>query len=262
MSSPLSNVSILLYNVYNLPSVCTDGMSRPRAKQISKFLADYDVIILNEAFINKDALLADVKDTHHDILTLGRKWYKIFDSGVIIISKFPITKSAIEHYDMNSGFDAFASKGIVFVRLQISEHKTLDVYGTHMQAGAAKSHQIARASQSAQLTSFILDHSPPSEKNSVVLAGDLNMGPVFDPKFDRFSVHYVDRTDAIARHNSYVYLRDNSKLIDLFAGRRSDDICRFLIRDMPYLPKLTYVDWATRELSDTEAIECRFEWPH
>jgi endonuclease/exonuclease/phosphatase family metal-dependent hydrolase len=258
-----ASLSILLYNVWNLPSCCTDGNSRARAKRISKYLTTYDVVILNEAFVNKDALLADTQFTHPYKRGLGRQFYTVFDSGVIVLSKFPIVKYDAEHCAVRRGVDFWAAKGIVFVRLQVSETQQMDVYGTHLQAGAEPSHQMARAAQSAQMAAFILKNSPLANGIPVVLAGDLNMGPVLDPTFTNFSGHYVSREDAIARNNSYVALRDGADLADLFAKGNEEDICRFLIRDLPYgtaaAPKLTYADWATRELSDTPAVVCQIQ---
>lgn len=253
-------ISFLLYNVWNLPSCCTDGQSRSRAKRIAEFLGKYDVIILNEAFINKDVLLSKVKESHPYVSTLGRQFYTPFDSGVIIVSRFPIIKHDTEHCKMRRGFDFWAAKGIVFVRLKVDDQRTIDVYGTHLQAGAKKSHQAARASQSDQVARFILKNSPLAEtERPVVLAGDLNMGPVLSPSFTHFSGHYVDKKDAIARHESYVNLRDTARLADVFGRYLKDDICRFLVRNLTSPPKLTYVDWATSSLSDTDALVCEIE---
>jgi len=263
-NSPPRSISILLYNVWNLPSCCTDGHSRSRAKHIAEFLGKYDVIILNEAFINKDVLLSKVKESHEYVRGLGRKWYTLFDSGVMIVSRFPIIKHDTEHCKMRRGFDFWAAKGIVFVRLKVDDHKTIDVYGTHLQAGAKESHQAARASQSDQVARFILKNSPLVEnenknKSPVILTGDLNMGPVLSPSFSHFSGHYVDKKDAMARHQSYVHLRDTAGLTDVFGRYLKEDICRFLVRNLTRPPKLTYVDWATSSLSDTDALLCEIE---
>ena len=247
-------VSVLLFNVWNLPGCCTDGNSRARAIRISPHLNDYDIVILNEAFVNKTELLA--KTTHPYKQLLGRQWYTVFDSGVIILSKFPITKHAEIHYKVRTGVDFFAAKGAIFVQVKV-DGRLLDVYGTHMQAGDKACHQVARKSQALQLAKFINDNS--DCHNSVVLAGDLNMGPVQDKTYLGYSGHYSSPEDAHERHKAYISLRDNAKLIDVFDVREKEDINRFLVRDVKsaVTEYKNDIDGCTAELSDTPAVECR-----
>ena len=86
---------LLLWNVWNLPSVVTDGHSKTRAKLLSPLLT-HDIIVLNEAFCNKRYILKHV--THSYKATLGRKWYKLVDSGLVILSRFPIVFKVGEVY--------------------------------------------------------------------------------------------------------------------------------------------------------------------
>src|SRR5205823_3007697 len=99
---------------------------------------------------------------------------------------------------------------------------TLDVYATHMQAGCTPSEHASRRRQCEQLGQFIARESHDVE--SVVLAGDLNMGPSLQ------SVHYADETDAKARVESYELLRERSGLRDVVVteGGKEGDINRFL----------------------------------
>jgi len=151
MAAPKS-LRVLLYNVWNLPSYLTDGNSRARAFKIAERLSAcrYDVIVLNEAFVNKDALVSQLSESHPHRERLGRQWYTAFDSGLLVLSRHPIVRSAAEHYALRRGVDFWAAKGVVFACVK-TPSGLVNVYGTHMQAGAAPSHQRARMSQSEQL---------------------------------------------------------------------------------------------------------------
>lgn len=268
---PPASLSILLYNVWNLPSCLTDGNSRARAAKIGQYLTEYDVIVLNEAFVNKPVLLAalDAAGSHPHRKRLGRQFYTPLDSGIVVLSRYPIVASAAQHFRRRAGVDILAAKGIVFVRLQLSPTRQLDLYGTHAQAGAAPSHQRARAAQAAQISNFIDAHSPLLERTEarpVVLTGDLNMGPVLDTSYNRYSSHYVSPDDARARHAAYTTLRIGSALRDVFPadGRNKEDIIRFLVggplNAFAASPNVSYPKWATRELSDTPALLCRLTY--
>ena len=261
MAAPKTRLRVLLYNVWNLPSYLTDGNSRARAFKIAEHLAagDYDVIVLNEAFLNKDALVSQLAESHPYRERLGRQWYTAFDSGLLVLSRHPIVRSAAEHYALRRGVDFWAAKGVAFVCVW-TPSGLVNVYGTHMQAGAAPSHQRARMSQSEQLAAFILRTAEPGRP--IIACGDMNMGRTLDPTFARYSGHYVSAEDAKARHEAYVLLLARSGLGEVTPDNGDrEEIQHFLVRDFPAdapAPRLTYEPWATGELSDTPALLCEF----
>ena len=260
MAAPKS-LRVLLYNVWNLPSYLTDGNSRARAFKIAERLSAcrYDVIVLNEAFVNKDALVSQLSESHPHRERLGRQWYTAFDSGLLVLSRHPIVRSAAEHYSLRRGVDFWAAKGVVFACIK-TPSGLVNVYGTHMQAGAAPSHQRARMSQSEQLASFILRTAEPGRP--IIACGDMNMGRTLDPTFAHHSGHYVSAEDAKARHEAYVLLLARSGLGEVTPDNGDrEEIQHFLVRDFPKdapAPRLTYEDWATGQLSDTPALLCEF----
>ena len=187
------------------------------------------------------------------------------DSGLIFLSKHEIVNSGWERYDKAAGVDRFASKGIGFVTVKVDGLGQLQVFGTHMQAGASKSIQAARHAQATQAGKFVVKHkSAEQDREIVVLAGDLNMGPRQDAGCEEFSVHYVDREDAKARSTAYEEMIAWSRLVEVKCEQGweySRDICRFLVRGLKEgkeeaVAKYEQIETgpAGRRLSDTKPI--------
>ena len=78
-------MKVLYWNVWQVPSIFTDKKGKERAEGVNKILSgDYDVVILNEAFTNKDILLKNldykyIEYTSNDVCRLG-----CLDSGLMI----------------------------------------------------------------------------------------------------------------------------------------------------------------------------------
>ena len=255
-------INILLWNVWLLPLPLSDPIATFRASRISALLADYDVVILNEAFTHKSRLLSQSKYPHQVQLRRS-SYFDIFDSGVIILSAHPIVKSEMEHFRVRRRWDRLACKGVIFCRIRLPNGNEVDLYGTHMQAGYSDSEQDSRDLQARQLAEFIQRHSG-SEGRYVVLAGDLNMGPARNPDLQGYSVHYSSIHDAQRRVRTYETLKKSANLQDVICPGWEQDINRFLVRgiekaEVEYLEKPKYDD--KRHLSDSERVVCHVTLP-
>jgi len=254
---------VLLWNVWLLPPPLSDRIVRARARKISPLLNGYDMVILNEAFAFKSTLLSQTNYPHH-ILLKRKSILDVLDSGMIILSKHPFTKTDMEHYHSRGGWDRLASKGIIFCRVALPNGEEIDVYGTHMQAGSLDAEQQSRDDQGHQLAEFILRHS--GEKGRwVVVAGDMNMGPTRNPDFQGYSVHYSSLLDAKRRVATFEKLKTKANLRDVTSPGWEQDINRFLVRGIDnvkveYLEKPKFDD-EKRNLSDSESLVCTVSFP-
>ncbi|OLL25694.1 Sphingomyelinase C 2 [Neolecta irregularis DAH-3] len=197
------------------------------------------------------------KTIHQYRYELNRgKSLAIFNGGVVILSKYAIVEKAGEVYHSRTRWDRFAAKGIAFVRLDV-DGMMLDVYGTHMQSGDKNSEQEARLAQASQVAEFIKRNS--SQDSKIVFGGDINMGPVLDPTFQKFSAHYTDEQDVRARHKAYETLKTKSGLEDIVSEEPEflEDINRFLGRNLGE-KKVTYLGLERCEdgsrLSDSQSV--------
>jgi hypothetical protein len=171
-----------------------------------------------------------------------------------------------EQYEKKAGIDKFAGKGIGFVTVRVEGWGLMQVFGTHMQAGA-KGVIGARSAQAAQAGRYIVDHMSAEEETVVVLTGDLNMGPRLDETCEEYSVHYADSDDARARCRAYEDLVQKAGLDEIGceqAWEYQRDICRFLIGG-PGQGKVKawarYEDLSasdSQRLSDTKPISLTF----
>jgi endonuclease/exonuclease/phosphatase family metal-dependent hydrolase len=68
--------------------------------------------------------------------------------------------------------DCFAQKGVLMVRLRMADGIEVDVYNTHLEAGAGSKDQDIRAKQLAAITAFMKRHS---QNRAVIFGGDFNL---------------------------------------------------------------------------------------
>ena len=98
------------------------------------------------------------------------------DSGLIILSKYPIIESSAMTYSSSSGSDRLANKGVVYARIQVSssEGDYLHVFNTHIQAHDYSETRLAQISELMDFISKIIksdkDHIRP-----ILIVGDFNV---------------------------------------------------------------------------------------
>ena len=229
------DVRVLLFNVWQLPSWLTDNRSPERATSLSPHLDEYDIVVLNEAFVNKDRLLSrtNFPVKHH----LERECCSVFDSGLLILSRYPVEAVEREHFRCRTNWDKYAAKGILLCRIRMPDGTALNVVGTHMQAYNRPIDQRARASQAEQVATFIRRHCPSRESDNILFLGDLNMGPCADKTYTRHSEHYSDREDARLRSAAYDAMVSGAELQELPSEVADEDITRTLVRG-PIAPRV------------------------
>lgn len=200
---------IAYFNAYCLPYLFTDMKydSEERAKKIVTLIHGYDLVILNEAWTNSaKEVFRKVMEYSYDTT---KTWYKFFDSGLMILSKYPIENTDFLLYKNGAGWDWFASKGVIHFTLTVND-KRLVFLTTHLQAGYSDCDQSARDSQISELISFVNHYLP--NNNDVFFIGDFNVMPIINGKR---SVHTHDMTDAIERDRQYKAILQGTGLTDV-----------------------------------------------
>lgn len=267
-SSPIE-FSLLTYNVQSRP-VLDDSRARRNLPLVGQLLNDFDIAGVQECFSHADALLGATTHPTKFYFDHREHWYSLANSGTLSVARFPSREFATIHYSREWEWGDFvASKGILLMSLDVVGH-VVDVYNTHMQAGASKGAQSAREVQARELVAFVQAHSPRS--HTVIVHGDFNMGPARPGKaFADFSPqHYASPEDMEQRTRVFSAMTRDLELADVsdtLFGPTKDYIDRVLYRsgDGDSLVPIDwrdngarFVDGAGAALSDSAPVSVRF----
>lgn len=159
-----------------------------RSQLVINRLKKYDICCLNEAFHFGSSVVKDfvaamknegfkyVVSAHSIPLTAKH----IIDSGVLILSKYPIIETASETYEQGCSWDGFAAKGAVYAKIKVASDKHVNVFATHLQASYRIVTDVdygVRHSQSLHLKSFIERYTA-GDDSPIFLLGDMNIDSI------------------------------------------------------------------------------------
>ncbi|CRK61940.1 Sphingomyelinase C precursor [Alloactinosynnema sp. L-07] len=199
-AAPATTVSVLAFNIYQLPRVADGDVAakekRARDAEAAIRAADADVVILSEAFsAEAESLRGRLADRwpaqtplvgQHCSTSPG--WttvngncsnsVAVVNGGVTVLSKYAVTAKHQLVY-RNSFWptaDYYSNKGAALVRV-VKNGRAVWVAGTHLQAdqspfSIARSHEV-RMGQLGELRVLVDKYAPASEP--VIVGGDLNV---------------------------------------------------------------------------------------
>ena len=186
-------VRILSYNVKGLPSII-NSYKKSRFPVIGKLLAERrrahdapDIVLLQEAFISPT--LEIHKESGYPYLHKGpsakginpngKKFGKLLNGGIYVMSEFPFKKTERMNFPSNScgTFDCFANKGAQYVSVRIPGMPfDLQILNTHTQA--EPKYEAIRENQFQWLNYFLrtnVNYNDPYR--AVIFGGDFNSKP-------------------------------------------------------------------------------------
>ena len=253
------SLRLLTYNVAGLPDGLSsaDGDGIDRMTQIRPLLHDFDVVGLQEDFIEENHVI--VTDTTHDTV----KWFDSLNdwgkpflgSGLSMLSRDLVVVDYFEeHYTachgvLDGASDCLASKGFQVLRVQVGEHE-LDLYNTHHEAGGGAEDDAARSTQVDQVIASIAGRSA---GRAVLFMGDSNLrwsDPEDADELQRYAdIGLIDACDATSC--------PEGDHIDRFLYRSSEDVA---LEVTDWWRDTTFVDSAGDDLSDHPAIGVTLSW--
>ncbi len=156
---------ILTWNTWLIWPAATH---RPeRAREIVKRVQGFDIVALQEVFTERDVLIDRLSETYRVIDPDTKIRGRIFGSGLLLLSAYPVEGCWVHRYTKSAGMDALVAKSALYARLVLPTGK-LDVIMTHMQAGGD-----VRLAQLEELSDFVRCHQKPGVPRLIV--GDLNI---------------------------------------------------------------------------------------
>lgn len=179
---------ILTWNTYMIPRPFKFSRQLERQKVIAQELqkVDHDVIVLQEAFMDnfKRRVQRALKHTHPYVYwpKKVRGFLKIFDSGVMVLSKTPLMEIDKTYYTTCKSFDCFASKGAILLETQLAG-QSVQLIVTHLQSGQDATGAQIRAKQVKQIQQ-LMERNQRSDVPQI-LGGDLNINAYNTSEYER-----------------------------------------------------------------------------
>ena len=161
------NISVLTYNVKRLP-YCL--------KKLDYNDWDYDIICFQEFFNNIFFKKANtLKNTfNYNYLSPESNFNYLADSGLVVMSKYPIKYIGFEKFNHMASVDRFSQKGFMIVKI-----RKLIVINTHLQScyNNNKYHKKIQYLQLEQIYNYIINNIISDEYNdtNILLVGDFNV---------------------------------------------------------------------------------------
>ena len=173
------SLNLLTYNVHGLPPEITGDDTTARTERIAPLLSDFDIIGLQEDFIddNHDILATTVPHPYQDRFNDKVEESRYYGSGLSVFSYSLILGSHNTHYTACNGYldgssDCLASKGFQVVEIELSNGQSIHLYNTHLEAGGGTEDNQARQVHVDQLVESLQNHSA---NKAVVFLGDTNL---------------------------------------------------------------------------------------
>lgn len=173
LSSTPSTIKILSYNIQGLPHLNKTNF----IPTFHKLFKQYDIILIQEAFQNFWSLRTKLRKqfpnywiTHSGINSLFNLY--LVDSGLMIISKYPIKKSKFVPWIIDTFPDSLAQKGILYSVIQITKDIDISLYTLHTQASfnTINENKDIRDVQFLQLLQLLKKDKTPIK----IVGGDFN----------------------------------------------------------------------------------------
>jgi endonuclease/exonuclease/phosphatase family metal-dependent hydrolase len=185
-------LKILNWNTYQLPKYIKNSKQDVRAHLIAKYIREnaeqFDVITLQEVFTTsgRSILQQQLADLYpYQSGTPNRKWYKPVNSGLLILSKYPLSNQYFYMFRGLRTADLFSSKGILAVTITLTNGKKVHLATTHMQAEEHAKSVKVRESQYRYMKEVVIPHYQ-VDHNPFIITGDFNIDMYDEKEFSPF----------------------------------------------------------------------------
>lgn len=180
ISANANELKVLTYNIYALPMVA--AKIDERLGELPKNLKGYDAILFQEAFSStRNSMLTELAQEYpyQTHIPYG-SGYNIFDSGVLVASRYPIVSTADFIYPNCTGTDCFADKGVIYAEI-IKNGKAYHVTSTHTASFDTEAARALRQEHFQQIRALVDQQNiPPTE--AVMMGGDFNVNKLLWPQ--------------------------------------------------------------------------------
>jgi endonuclease/exonuclease/phosphatase family metal-dependent hydrolase len=265
------SLKILSWNIYMIPKPILWTSQFDRAEVIGDLLTqeDHDVIFFQEAFSAgaRKRIWNKIKSTHpyESGVFKKKKFLTVLNSGLWVVSKYPITVLDHVYFDRSMHSDKFATKGSLMVEVQLPNRK-VQIVGTHLQAWFGAPEDSIRYSQLSLIRQMMDEFRSPGVDQ--VILGDLN----FDDYRSEYSeginrildTHSIELTGPIRfsagdLSNSHTKPDNHAELLD-YILLRNDSSTGSKIKNKMLRKRTMTKKGKLLDLSDHYGIEAEIEF--
>ena len=139
LETPAQDLRVLTWNTFLIPPPFNSTKQNERADLMAEKLRtiDHDVIFFQEAFLDakRDLIIKELAPTYpyFAVPKKGEGFFQFQDSGLFIVSKYPMKVLDQVIFDDCSGNDCFASKSAIIVEIDFPDEKKIQMIDTHLQ---------------------------------------------------------------------------------------------------------------------------------
>lgn len=262
------SLKILSWNIYLLPAkTFMKTAQKERAALIAAQFneSDYDVLILQEAFHKKgrQILWKALKEKYpHQVGPANKGGFIKTNSGLWIVSKYPLKFIDQTKYEECFGVDCFAKKGALLVEIT-KDGQTFQIADTHLQAEGGEKPDNIRISQVTQMTKSLIE-THQKEGITQLLCGDFNI-EINQPNYKKMmDILKADNTPT-SGNLKYTcsapdYGASNAVIDYILVRNQSNDDMNFRKEIKLFSKNWKWKGENRQHLSDHIAVEMLIEW--
>lgn len=230
------NTEVLIYNIKRFP------WSLKPICYLRKVIKNHSIVCLQECFSNVlyDDIQHEFKEYH--ILKGGLTRYSIVNSGLVLLSIYPILSHTFIPYDVQNylSSDVLSEKGFLVAKVRIKQ-KIIYIINTHLQASFKNEVNVIPHQQLQQLLSYVQKLEHP-----FIIGGDFNVDINDLPSFVNKAVTVYapsDPTIYIQYNKNGVELDTSSTLIKGYTPFCYDYyMTKDIVLDTPSIIRFDYSD--------------------
>jgi endonuclease/exonuclease/phosphatase family metal-dependent hydrolase len=182
LSPSSEELSLITYNIWALPYI--SNKIKERLQAMPPFLAQYDVLLLQEAFApERDRLIATLEEDYgysYVSNILNNPTPNFFDGGIVLLSRYPIVNQAQFYFPDCNGAECFTDKGINYIEI-IKQGRSYHIFSAHTSSFNNDIARLYRQNQFEQMRAFAESLNIP-QNEPVIYGGDFNVNKSLFPE--------------------------------------------------------------------------------
>jgi hypothetical protein len=163
-------LKVVELNTWGVPYVVKDTFRYAEAMKAIEGI-NPDFVVLEEVFSHKGKKAFHSENYPYEVRG-PRAFPRLTSSGLRILSKYPVLRSAQTTFSHCVGDDCLSHKGAVIMLAQLPNGKTINILATHTNSRGDDSVRISQLNQIKLLIDTYADPNSP-----LIMTGDFNFGP-------------------------------------------------------------------------------------